>query len=150
MHRANNAFLNRDTVGELGMLVYERALAECLRPFLSELFYTNASVIIGYVHTHQDSNINDLIASSAELSLRPDLLRYGHNASISFDWGEPPVVSLDMEMVHPDLTVYFRIELDGKGIGVAVEGVVFSDQVADTDAALRRFQDVLQDSRLPA
>ncbi|MGU3496902.1 hypothetical protein ACLBXM_22900 [Xanthobacteraceae bacterium A53D] len=132
-------------------MTYERALAECLRPFLSELFYTNAGVIIGYVHAHQDSNLDDLIASSAELSLRSGLLRYGHNASFSFDWGEPPVVSLDMELIHADMTVYFRIELDGKGVGVAVEGVVCTQPISDNAADnLARFQSVLDDCRLPA
>lgn len=134
----------------MGLMVYERALAECLRHFLSELFYTNAGVVIGYVHANQDSNLNDLIASSAELSLRPGLLRYGQNAAISSDWGQPPEVSLDMELAHPALKVYFRVEFDGKGMGVSIEGIVCAEPLGTDDENFLRFQDALADCRLPA
>lgn len=150
MHQQNRRMINRATVGELGLLAYERALAECLRSFLSELFYTNAGVVIGYIQANQDNNIHDLMASSAELSLRPGLLRYGQNASISTDWGAPPVVTIDMELCHPEMTAYFRITFEEKGIGVSIEGIVWAQPLDNDGDNLQRFAKVLADARLPA
>lgn len=142
--------INRATVGELGLMVYERALAECLKSFLSELFYTNAGVVIGYIQANQDNNIHDLMASCAELSLRPGLLRYGQNAAIASDWGSPPVVTMDMELAHPDMTVYFRVIFEEKGVGVAIEGIVASQPLGSDSENLRHFTEILADSRLAA
>lgn len=150
MHQQSKRMINRATVGELGLMAYERALAECLKSFLSELFYTNAGVVIGYIQANQDNNIHDLMASSAELSLRPGLLRYGQNAVISSDWGAPPVVSIDMELTHPEMTVYFRITFEEKGIGVSIEGIVWTQTLGNDSDNLKRFAAVLADSRLPA
>lgn len=150
MHQQNNRMINRATVGELGLMAYERALAECLKSFLSELFYTNAGVVIGYIQANQDNNIHDLMASSAELSLRPGLLRYGQNAVIASDWGAPPVVTIDMELTHPEMTVYFRITFEEKGIGVSIEGIVWTHPLGSDSENFKRFGEVLADSRLPA
>lgn len=150
MHQQNKRMISRATVGELGIMAYERALAECLKSFLSELFYTNAGVVIGYIQANQDNNIHDLLASSAELSLRPGLLRYGQNAAISTDWGMPPVVTMDMELAHPDMTVYFRVIFEEKGVGVAIEGIVGSQPLGSDSENLKHFAEVLADSRLPA
>ncbi len=150
MHQQNRRIVNRVTVGELGLMAYEKALAECLKSFLSELFYTNAGVVIGYIQANQDNNIHDLMASSAELSLRPGLLRYGQNATIASDWGAPPVVSIDMELTHPTLTVYFRITFEDKSVGVSIEGIVWAESLGDNAETFRRFTEVLADVRLPA
>ncbi|TDT88890.1 MULTISPECIES: hypothetical protein [Azorhizobium] len=147
---SNDHVVNRATVGEQRLMVYERALAECLRHFLGELFYTNAGVIIGYIHGRQDQNIDDIVASSAELSLRPGLLHYTHHANIVEEWGAPPVVTLEMELQHIDLTAYFRIEFDGKGIGITIEGIVFNEPVASIEDSFLRFQHALDECRLPA
>lgn len=147
---SNDHLVNRATVGEQRLMVFERALAQCLREFVGELFYTNAGVIIGYIHAQQEQNIDDIVASSAELSLRPGFLHYTHHANIVEEWATPPVVTLEMELQHTELTTYFRIEFDGKGIGITIEGIIFKEPVASIEDSFLRFQHVLDDCRLPA
>ena len=124
-------------------LACERALAELLRAVLAELVFTDAGLLMASIHAGKTDVIEDMLASCAERSLKPDALRYGGHALVRADWGEAPTVSLAMELTHAALTVYFSIVLDPNSVGVEIDSVLFhtparaeEDFVATLSAAL--------------
>lgn len=119
-------------------MAFERLLATALREVVVELFFTNAGLLIAYINAGKDSIIEDLVVSSAERSLKPGTLTYGGHASTHSDWGHPPVVSIDLELHHGGLALYFRMVFDENSAGIELASIVFSDAVGDYSQCLER------------
>jgi hypothetical protein len=139
-------FLRKSEANAHEFLVYERLLASSLKEFISELCLTNAGAMIAYICADHHDNIDDIITSSAELLLRPGLLRYAQSSSIEFEWGRAPSVTIDMEFCHRSLTAYFRIVFDGQSVGIDIIGILFSEPAGDADENLRRFVGALAEA----
>lgn len=130
-------------------MTYERLLATALRPLLSELVYTNAGVLMAYIHAGKTSIIDDIMESSAELSLKPGALRYARNATTHTDWGTAPVVTIDMEFHQEALCSFFKIVFDAKTVGVQIDSIIYRDGLKDAPTNLARFADALAAARHP-
>lgn len=128
-------------------MTYERLLATALRPLLSELVYTNAGVLMAYIHAGKTSVIDDIMESSAELSLKPGALRYARNATTHTDWGTAPVVTIDMEFHQETICSFFKIVFDARSVGVQIDTIIFYDGLKDPPANLARFADALAAAR---
>ncbi len=139
--------LDRRTLPPLALLPYEKLLAETLRGFLAELCLTNAGVVMSYISHRRDENMDDLIASSAELFLKPGCLRYARRATIETDWGTPPHVSIDMTFACAQLRAAFRIVFAAAVIGVNVDRIEFASGGPEEDG-LARFAAALASARL--
>ncbi|MBS9479312.1 hypothetical protein [Ancylobacter radicis] len=149
MPKADGAFrLDKQALPPLALLPYEKLLGDTLRGFLSELFFTSAGVVMAYISRRQDENIQDLIASSAELFLKPGLLHYGRHAAIESDWGTPPNVSISMVLRQATLTAAFRVVFDDSAIGVHIDRIDFTGGPASADDNLQRFATALAAARL--
>lgn len=128
----------------------EHSLACALREVLAELVFTDAGLLMAYINAGKISIIEDLVASAAERSLKPGLLRYGGHASIDADWGAPPTVAMAMEINHPALSVFFRIVFDAKAVGVEMDSILFHTHEAGDDDVLAHLRTMLDDAKLPA
>ena len=132
------------------ILVYERLLAEGLRDFLQELTMVDGGLILSCVCRGQHANLNDIIGSSTEFTVKPGRLTYGNDAEVEFDWGAAPSVSLAIELRDDRLTAFFRVVFGGDFIGVDIRGIHFADEDVGAEAKLRRFADSVADIRLRA
>lgn len=130
------------------MLSYEKLLAENLKGFLAELCLVGAGIFISYIEGDKDENINDMVDSSAELTLKPGLIRYGRHASIDSLWGFPPEVHLDLELHHSSLAAFFRVVFEAQAVGIQIDGILFSEALGEPDENLRRFERALAECRL--
>ncbi len=139
--------LNVRALPPVEAMTYERLLATALRPLLSELVYTNAGVLMAYIHAGKTNLIDDIMESSAELSLKPGALRYARNATTHTDWGTAPVVTIDMEFHQDALSSFFKIVFDAKTVGVQIDSVLYRDGIKDGPANLARFADALAAAR---
>jgi len=135
----NDRLLVKNSVTAREFAVYERLLAHGIKRFISELCLTNAGTMITYICANQHDNIGDIIASSAELYMKPGTLRYAQNAEIDFEWGHAPLVTIDMNLCHPTLTTFFRIVFDDRFVGVDIRGALFHDEVGSTVENMGRF-----------
>ncbi len=149
MHLPANAnSLTKQPADHRHLLPYESLLAEGLRGFLSELTMINGAVLISYICNEQHSILSDLLQSSAEREIKPDILHYANEAAIEFDWGEAPSVALSMEFQAADLTVFFRVVMAGDHVGIDIRGIHFNDDLGRCEDNLRRFAAAIRDARL--
>ncbi|MDQ0506671.1 hypothetical protein [Xanthobacter agilis] len=142
-------FLPLDGNTELEAQAFETLLATALRGVIAELFFTEAGLLIGYINAGQASNIEDIVDSSAELTLKPGALRYGRHAITQSDWGRPPTVSLDLEFHHTTLSVYFKLVFEATSVGVAIDGIDFRAHCTSHEESLALLRAALEDSRAP-
>jgi hypothetical protein len=127
---------------------YEQLLANGIKLFLAELSLVSARAIVSYICANQEANIDDIIASSAELSLRSGFLHYDHWASVNVEWGHPPAVSIGMEFRHDSLKAFFNIVFEEKYVGVDLAGILYKDKLGDVEENRERFALALADARL--
>ncbi|MBS7537946.1 hypothetical protein [Ancylobacter lacus] len=140
--------LERQSLPELALLPFEQMLAETLRGFLAELCLTNAGVVMAYISRSQDANIEDLVASSAELFMKPGRVRYARHATMETEWGFPPNVSIDMHFREEAIEAAFRVEFGDTAIGVHIDRIAFPAGPGTPDDNLRRFGAALASARI--
>jgi len=146
--KGSNRLLDLRMLPELDAMNFEKLLASTLRDVLSELFYTNAGILMTYINAGKTNIIDDILASSSERSLKPGMLRYGQHATTFSDWGTAPTVTIDMELHHPELCTYFKIIFDERAVGVHIDSIFFTEDVAEVDNGLSRFASALTDARI--
>lgn len=128
---------------------YEKLLANALKQVITELAFTNAGLMLSYVSAGQESIIADILASSAEMSLKPGILRYGHHATSSAEWGTAPIMSLSLELHHATLSAFFRLVFDQFAIGVDIDSIRFARAAGTPEEDLACFAAALEDMRIP-
>lgn len=147
MLKDNNFLLTRTSDDEF--IAYEKILGHKLRSTLAELYTVNAGVFISYIIMEQDENIEDIISSSTELTLRPGTLRYGRSAAVDFEWGSVPAVTIDLELISHPCSVFFKVVFQGKFVGIDISAMLFSTPPGDRDDNLRRLTSALEAAVLP-
>jgi len=141
--------LLKNSVTESEFAVYERLLAHAIKRFISELCLTNAGTMIAYICADQHDNIDDIVASSAELFLRPGALHYAQHSEIDFEWGHAPLVTIEMKLCHPVMTTFFRIVFDDRFVGIDIFGALFREEIGSAMENARRFVRSLADALAP-
>jgi hypothetical protein len=146
---SGNYLAKRD--GEDGqMLACEAVLASGLKDFLAELVTVDGKVMVSLICNEQHANVDDLIASSMEHTVRPGRLSYSNHAVVDFDWGMMPSVALGMEFRDTGLTAFFEVVLAGDHVGIDINGIHFADYVGDPADNLRRFAAAVASAKVPA
>jgi hypothetical protein len=112
----------------------EMALADGLRDVAAELRLIDAADLVAFIRTEQFANIANLVNSSTELYYRRGTLSFGRSGDIDLKWGGAPVISLDMEFHHQQVSVYFRLRLEALQAGVEIDYISFDTGSADADA----------------
>jgi hypothetical protein len=127
---------------------FEEAIADNIKDVVAELCLADMSILISYIDKELHPNIEDLINSSAELFFKEGTLHYGHAASVTFEWGQSPTVTLDMEFIHNSVSVFFKLVLNGLFFGVAVQRILLNERSDDLETDIRRFAATLSDARI--
>ena len=102
-----------------------RALAEGMRSFASELRLVEEVDLVCFARSEHYAALDELVASSAEVTFKPGVLRYAWGADVEMGWGAPPSVRLDMEFCHAGVTASFGLVLSDKSAGLDVYGLMF-------------------------
>lgn len=126
----------------------ERLLADAVQCVAAELRLVDLAILARYVHAEQHGNIDDLVASSAELYFKPGTLRYGLRADVDLRWGGMPAISLDLEFQHMDVTIFFNLLLGSLNAGIDVQAITFDGPPRSPQENTRRLADALADARL--
>lgn len=103
----------------------EEIIANGLRDVASELRLIDVVEFIAYIRFERFGIIENLIATSTELYFRAGALCFGHGGDLDVEWGEVPVVKLDMEFRHPSVQAQFRLILQGDTGGVELTNITF-------------------------
>ncbi len=126
----------------------EKALGYGVRELASELRLIEPTDYVTFVRSERFANIENLVASSAELFFKPGTIFFGHSGEVDLKWGEPPAVVLDMEFRHQRVNVYFRLLLEAKQAGVEITYVNFEGASDVPDENTRRLVEAIADARL--
>lgn len=124
----------------------EALLVECVKDFAADLQLVDPSDLIAYVRLERYANLNDLIQSSMELFFKPDTFKFGYGGECFVNWAERPRVSLDMEFVHPSVSLQFRLLLEDRICGVSIDRIVYANSDGDVVGNTRLLESALKDS----
>lgn len=129
----------------LGMSIdMEKALADGLREFATELRLIDVVEFVSYIRMDKLAHIENLIASAAEVHFKPGTLVFGGSADVHLDWGAAPTVWLDMEFRNHGVIVHFCIVLESCRAAVEINYMPGETGSADTGQRLR---DAIADAR---
>jgi hypothetical protein len=126
----------------------ERALADGLREVAAELRLIDVADLIAFIRTEQFGNIGNLVNASTELYYKPGALRFGQSGDIIVQWDGTPVVSLDMEFHHAQVSVYFRLFLEALQAAVEINYISFENASSEPEENTRRLIAALAGARL--
>ncbi len=122
MHAEATYVIHKHKGNEHDFIPCERLLGESIRPFMAEVYLVDPGTMAHYIYARRDGNLCDLLASSAEILVRPDMLRYARRAAVDFDWDKAFAIALRMEFVHDSLTALFDLVFDDHAVGIDILG----------------------------
>lgn len=150
LHASHENFLCKAEANKHEFIAFEKLLGKSIRPFLSELYMVSPGTMIAYICADQNANIEDIVASSTEALGRPGSLRYGKVATVDFDWGEAPAVTIRMEFLHDTLTAFFDLIFQRGFVGVDILGILYKDTIGSAAENLQRFAEATAEVRAKA
>jgi hypothetical protein len=125
-----------------------RLLEEAVAAVREELMLVDPAELIAFIRTENFANVNDIVASSAELHFRASCLTFGLGADYSLGWCEPPQVRLDMEFVHGPVSIFFTLVLGDAAEPVEINKVLIEHPSADPSLNTERIRAELAAARL--
>lgn len=128
--------------------IREKIIADGVRSLAAELRMVDAVDLVTYLHTLNYANVGDLIDSAVELHFKPGTLWFGHAGDIKLEWYGRPVVTLDMELHHMEVSAYFRLILDAFTAGVEINYINFSNGSSDPQENTKRLALAVDDARV--
>jgi hypothetical protein len=126
----------------------EKALATVAKELAAELRLTDVIDLITFIRTENHPNISDLVNSSAELYLKPGTLSYGWAAEVDMRWTGTPIVKLDLEFQHREVTAFFKLILEPRQAGVELSHVEFEAPSRIPSDNTMRLIEAVADARL--
>ncbi|WP_040490176.1 hypothetical protein [Fulvimarina pelagi] len=129
-------------------LTREKLLADAIREFVAELRLVDVADYVAYLRFEKYANIEDIVSSSAELTLKPGVLRFANSGDVAVSWGTKPIVALALEFQHDGVTAHFRLELSASTAAVDITYVDLSGPSGGEASDTERFQRALSDARL--
>lgn len=129
-------------------LTREKLLADAIREFVAELRLVEVADYVAYLRFEKYANIDDIVASSAELTLKPGVLRFANSGDVNISWGTKPIVALALEFQHDGVTAHFRLELSAATAAVDITYVDLNGPSGGETSDTERFERALKDARL--
>ena len=126
----------------------ERALADAIKQVVAELRLVDVVDYVAFLRLEQHGNVADLVSSSAELYLKPGVLRYADQGRVRLSWGTVPIVELALEFKHGGVTAHFQLELGASAAAVNILYLVFDDAVSGPDDETGRLLEAIADAHL--
>lgn len=126
---------------------FEEVLACNIKDVIADFCLTDSDIIRSYVSNQLHGNMNEILASSAELFFKGHTLSYARASDISTALGEPPCVVLDMEFAHDTVSVLFKLVLGEFSVGVHINRVFLSEET-ENEFDPHSFAKILTSARL--
>lgn len=126
----------------------ERALADAIKQVVAELRLVDVVDYVAFLRLEQHGNVADLVSSSAELYLKPGVLRYADRGSARLNWGTVPIVELALEFRHGGVTAHFQLELGASAAAVDILYLAFDDPTSGPEDETGRLLDAITDAHL--
>ncbi len=126
----------------------ERALANAIKQVVAELRLVDVVDYVAFLRLEQHGNVADLVSSSAELYLKPGVLRYADQGAARLSWGTVPVVELALEFRHAGVTAHFQLELGASTAAIDILYLAFDDSVSGPEEETGRLLDAIADAHL--
>jgi len=111
----------------------ERIILESIRPLIRELRLVDAADYVAYLRFDKQNQLTDIFDSAVEQFFAPEFLHYRQLGHADLDWGEEPIVSLELALNTP--TAVFEFTLQLKKTHTSIElGRINRHETALTDA----------------
>lgn len=133
--------------GDACMLARERALAIGMDYVAGELRLIDPLDFVAFIRLEMFGNVANLVNSSTEMYYKPGAVKFGMSGEVLLQWGEPPVVILDMEFDYQGVSAYFRLLLDGEGAAVELTHLRFVKPSDDADVNTQALIEALAAAR---
>lgn len=114
-------------------LLRARTLAEAIREVAAELRLTDVADLVAFIRFERFGDIQDIVDSSAELFFKHGTLTYGMAADYELGWDGQPMVKLDLEFRHRDVSVTFSLCLEDEHASIDVKSIAFEHEVGAAD-----------------
>ena len=129
-------------------LTRERALAEGIKEVVAELRLVDVVDYVAFLRLERYGNVADIVSSSAELYLKPGVLRFANSGEVRLGWGTVPVISLALEFRYDEVTAHFHLELGASTAAVDITYIAFEGRSGDPDADTERLERAIGDAHL--
>ena len=133
--------------GEDYALLRARTVAEAVRDVAAELRLTDVADLVAFIRFERFGDIQDIVESSVELYFKHGTLTYGMAADYELGWDGQPMVKLDLEFRHRDVSALFSLCLEDAHASIDVKSVAVDDETGK-DGEIRALAAALADARL--
>jgi len=106
---------------------FEKIIARYIAKIIPDLQLIDAHHYICHLSHRRYANIGDLVDAATELHFFPRTLRFGGYGDFRLEWGQPPVIMLDMEFFNQGVRLLFRLTLEKNCFGIELERIRFGD-----------------------
>ncbi|OCW56205.1 hypothetical protein [Hoeflea olei] len=107
---------------------WEKIVADAICLVASELRLIDVADLISMLRFERHGDLEDLVASSAELFFVPGTIKLGIGGDYDLDWGGQPRVLLDLEIRPQGVTIYARLMLEQDRAGVEINHIAFHEE----------------------
>ncbi|MBM6580020.1 hypothetical protein ILT44_07505 [Microvirga sp. BT689] len=132
----------------LDIQAFEEVLACNIKDVIADFCLTDAEIIRFYADNQLHGNMDEMLASSAELFFKGETLSYGHVAHVRTGRDDHSCVVLDMEFVHDAVTVFFQLIFGDYYIGVKISRVLLDPAFQRSEFNLSSFARIVSSARL--
>ena len=115
----------------------EQILAEAISPVASELRLLDAADLISLLRFERYGNLDDLVASAAELYFLPGVVNFGLGGDYK----------LDLEIKPRGVTIYAKLSLADHHAGIEINHIAFDKASVDPDENTALLARSLRDAR---
>jgi hypothetical protein len=125
-----------------------RTVAEAVRGVAAELRLTDVADLVAFIRLERFGDIQDIVESSVELYFKHGTLTYGMGADYELGWDGQPIIKLDLEFRHRDVSALFSLCLEDAHASIDVKSLAFEDDSVSADAEIQALAAALADARL--
>ena len=106
---------------------WERILARAMVPLADDLRLLDLEHLVALGGDRKSGNVESLVSSSIEIAFQPGTVRFVRVSGIDLAWDRRPRLSIDLELRHSEINVYFQLHLELLTAAVEIDYLRFSD-----------------------
>lgn len=105
----------------------ERILAKAMVPLADDLRLLDLEHLVAVGSHRKSGNVESLISSSIEFAFQPGTVQFVRISGVDLAWDRRPRLSIDLELRHSEISVYFRLHLESLTAAVEIDYLRFSN-----------------------